>query len=85
MEVKKSTIVLPLRSTQRVGGGCAANTRQLRFRFPGSRRLIIRADSLPVTMSVLTAAQNANTAFSEIPIMSARPVYTWTILMHLRL
>jgi hypothetical protein len=26
-------------------------------------------------MSVLEAAQNANTAFSEIPIMSACPIY----------
>ena len=30
----------------------------------------------PKTMSVLKAAQNANTAFSEIPIMSAHPIYT---------
>ena len=31
-------------------------------------------------MSILKAAQNANTAFSEIPIMSARSIHTQTSL-----
>jgi hypothetical protein len=31
-------------------------------------------------MSVIKAAQNANTVFSEIPIMSAGSIHTWTSL-----
>jgi hypothetical protein len=55
------------------------------FIFPGSRAQVPgslwRSPSelghLAIgTMSVLKAAQNANTAFSEIPIMSARSIHT---------
>ena len=58
------------------------------FVFPGSRAQVLarllsavalkRNQPSPSigTMSVLKAAQNANTAFSEIPIMSARSIHT---------
>jgi len=41
--------------------------------------------TITATMSVLNAAQNDNTAFSEIPIMFARSLYTKIVLIDLYL